>query len=160
MTVLEKVRTASYTRAEGKGRSYSWRFTVQRKHSGQRSLIGYVEYYMTPQVQLLMDWKRIVTGCKYSFSQIHQTAVLEIFIILCQAYHVDLRVFVIQVRLTHEVKHERIQQFYEWYETSNHLWLVLELCTGQFQLSSCLSSMRRAHMYLYLYLYHSYYLLF
>lgn len=36
----------------------------------------------------------------------------------------------LQVRLTHEVKHEKIQQFYEWYETSNHLWLVLELCTG------------------------------
>ncbi|XP_067934855.1 serine/threonine-protein kinase ULK4-like [Watersipora subatra] len=35
-----------------------------------------------------------------------------------------------QVRLTHEIKHSHIQQFYEWYETTNHLWLVLELCNG------------------------------
>ena len=26
--------------------------------------------------------------------------------------------------------HDNITQFYEWYETSNHLWLVIELCTG------------------------------
>ena len=38
--------------------------------------------------------------------------------------------FGFQVRLTHEIKHTYIQQFYEWYETTNHLWLVLELCNG------------------------------
>ncbi|XP_036886446.1 serine/threonine-protein kinase ULK4 isoform X2 [Sturnira hondurensis] len=34
------------------------------------------------------------------------------------------------VRLTHEIKHQNIVTFHEWYETSNHLWLVVELCTG------------------------------
>ncbi|XP_078288570.1 serine/threonine-protein kinase ULK4 isoform X7 [Panthera onca] len=34
------------------------------------------------------------------------------------------------VRLTHEIKHKNILTFHEWYETSNHLWLVVELCTG------------------------------
>ncbi|XP_069716068.1 serine/threonine-protein kinase ULK4 isoform X3 [Phaenicophaeus curvirostris] len=34
------------------------------------------------------------------------------------------------VRLTHEIRHKNIVTFHEWYETSNHLWLVLELCTG------------------------------
>ncbi|XP_019364443.1 PREDICTED: serine/threonine-protein kinase ULK4 isoform X1 [Gavialis gangeticus] len=34
------------------------------------------------------------------------------------------------VRLTHEIKHKNIITFHEWYETSNHLWLVVELCTG------------------------------
>ncbi|KAL0985292.1 hypothetical protein UPYG_G00155100 [Umbra pygmaea] len=34
------------------------------------------------------------------------------------------------VRLTHDLKHENVVTFYEWYETSNHLWLVVELCTG------------------------------
>ncbi|XP_068092417.1 serine/threonine-protein kinase ULK4 isoform X2 [Hyperolius riggenbachi] len=34
------------------------------------------------------------------------------------------------VRLTHHVKHKNVVTFYEWYETSNHLWLVVELCTG------------------------------
>ncbi|XP_072535715.1 serine/threonine-protein kinase ULK4 isoform X2 [Salminus brasiliensis] len=34
------------------------------------------------------------------------------------------------VRLTHDIKHENVVSFYEWYETSNHLWLVEELCTG------------------------------
>ncbi|XP_073486514.1 serine/threonine-protein kinase ULK4-like [Aquarana catesbeiana] len=34
------------------------------------------------------------------------------------------------VRLTHHVKHRNLVTFYEWYETSNHLWLVVELCTG------------------------------
>ncbi|XP_074642606.1 serine/threonine-protein kinase ULK4-like [Tubulanus polymorphus] len=35
-----------------------------------------------------------------------------------------------RVRLTHEIHHTNIVEFYEWYETSNHLWLVVELCTG------------------------------
>ncbi|XP_076844669.1 LOW QUALITY PROTEIN: serine/threonine-protein kinase ULK4 [Brachyhypopomus gauderio] len=34
------------------------------------------------------------------------------------------------VRLSHDIKHENVVSFYEWYETSNHLWLVSELCTG------------------------------
>lgn len=34
------------------------------------------------------------------------------------------------VRLTQEIKHQNIVTLYEWYETSNHLWLVVELCTG------------------------------
>ena len=35
------------------------------------------------------------------------------------------------VRLTHEIDHQNVVKFYEWYETSNHLWLVVELCTGK-----------------------------
>ncbi|NXF97715.1 ULK4 kinase, partial [Eubucco bourcierii] len=34
------------------------------------------------------------------------------------------------VRLTQEIKHKNIVKFHDWYETSNHLWLVMELCTG------------------------------
>jgi len=36
-----------------------------------------------------------------------------------------------QVRLAHDFKHENVVSFYEWYETSNHLWLVVEMCTGE-----------------------------
>ena len=41
----------------------------------------------------------------------------------------------LQVRLVHEIEHENIVKFYEWYETSNHLWMVVELCTGELFLS-------------------------
>ncbi|KAM4633819.1 serine/threonine-protein kinase ULK4 [Polymixia lowei] len=34
------------------------------------------------------------------------------------------------VRLSRDLSHQNIMSFYEWYETSNHLWLVVELCTG------------------------------
>ncbi|KAM3873467.1 serine/threonine-protein kinase ULK4 [Diretmus argenteus] len=34
------------------------------------------------------------------------------------------------VRLSRDLNHQNIVSFYEWYETSNHLWLVVELCTG------------------------------
>ncbi|XP_062580885.1 serine/threonine-protein kinase ULK4-like isoform X2 [Saccostrea cucullata] len=34
------------------------------------------------------------------------------------------------VRMTHDISHPNVVKFYEWYETSNHLWLVVELCTG------------------------------
>lgn len=34
------------------------------------------------------------------------------------------------VRICHELGHRNIVRFHEWYETSNHLWLVVELCTG------------------------------
>ncbi|TRZ25045.1 hypothetical protein HGM15179_002062 [Zosterops borbonicus] len=34
------------------------------------------------------------------------------------------------VRLTRGLTHKNIMTFYEWYETSNSLWLVVELCTG------------------------------
>jgi serine/threonine-protein kinase ULK4 len=32
--------------------------------------------------------------------------------------------------MTHDISHGNVVKFYEWYETSNHLWLVVELCTG------------------------------
>ncbi|XP_006823231.1 serine/threonine-protein kinase ULK4-like [Saccoglossus kowalevskii] len=35
-----------------------------------------------------------------------------------------------RVRLTHELDHANVVHFHEWYETTNHLWLVVELCTG------------------------------
>ncbi|KAK9513459.1 hypothetical protein VZT92_026990 [Zoarces viviparus] len=34
------------------------------------------------------------------------------------------------VRLSHDLDHPNIVRFHEWYETSSHLWLVVELCTG------------------------------
>ncbi|KAM6909704.1 serine/threonine-protein kinase ULK4 [Xenentodon cancila] len=34
------------------------------------------------------------------------------------------------VRLSQDLDHPNIVRFHEWYETSNHLWLVVELCTG------------------------------
>ncbi|XP_002163720.3 serine/threonine-protein kinase ULK4 isoform X1 [Hydra vulgaris] len=34
------------------------------------------------------------------------------------------------VRISHQLNHPNIVHFYEWYETSNHFWLVVELCTG------------------------------
>uniref|UniRef100_A0A671ME14 Protein kinase domain-containing protein n=1 Tax=Sinocyclocheilus anshuiensis TaxID=1608454 RepID=A0A671ME14_9TELE len=37
------------------------------------------------------------------------------------------------VRLAHDIKHDNVVSFYEWYETSNHLWLVVEMCTGEKQ---------------------------
>ena len=39
-------------------------------------------------------------------------------------------IFLMQVRMTYDLNHQNIVEFYEWYETSNHLWLVVELCTG------------------------------
>lgn len=36
-----------------------------------------------------------------------------------------------RVRLTHELNHINVVEFFEWYETTNHLWLVVELCTGK-----------------------------
>nr|XP_054750014.1 serine/threonine-protein kinase ULK4-like [Lytechinus pictus] len=35
-----------------------------------------------------------------------------------------------RVRLSHELSHPNVVEFYEWYETTNHLWLIVELCTG------------------------------
>ena len=32
--------------------------------------------------------------------------------------------------MTHDIEHENVVRFHEWYETSNHLWLVVELCNG------------------------------
>lgn len=37
------------------------------------------------------------------------------------------------MRLAHDVKHDNVVSFYEWYETNNHLWLVAEMCTGEIQ---------------------------
>ena len=35
-----------------------------------------------------------------------------------------------QVRTMHALDHENILKFFAWYETQNHLWLVLEYCVG------------------------------
>lgn len=34
------------------------------------------------------------------------------------------------VRLTHDLAHPNVVRFHEWYETTNHIWMVVELCTG------------------------------
>lgn len=35
-----------------------------------------------------------------------------------------------EVRVLHSLKHESVLRFHAWYETSNHLWLILEYCVG------------------------------
>lgn len=35
-----------------------------------------------------------------------------------------------EVRTMHALKHNNILKFIAWYETSNHLWLILEYCVG------------------------------
>lgn len=30
----------------------------------------------------------------------------------------------------HKLNHSNILKFYDWYETPNHLWLIVEYCTG------------------------------
>jgi serine/threonine-protein kinase ULK4 len=34
------------------------------------------------------------------------------------------------VRLMYELDHPHVMKFREWYETTNHLWLVMDLCDG------------------------------
>ncbi|CAF1559867.1 unnamed protein product [Rotaria sp. Silwood1] len=34
------------------------------------------------------------------------------------------------VRLMYELDHPNVMKFREWYETTNHLWLVMDLCDG------------------------------
>ena len=32
----------------------------------------------------------------------------------------------------YELDHPHVMKFREWYETTNHLWLVMDLCDGEF----------------------------
>jgi serine/threonine-protein kinase ULK4 len=36
----------------------------------------------------------------------------------------------LQVRVIHNLDHPNILKFMNWYETSNHIWLIVEFCTG------------------------------
>ncbi|XP_073011436.1 serine/threonine-protein kinase RUNKEL [Typha latifolia] len=35
-----------------------------------------------------------------------------------------------EVKMLHSLDHENVLKFYNWYETSAHLWLILEYCVG------------------------------
>ena len=35
-----------------------------------------------------------------------------------------------EVHLMHKLQCPHILRFYDWYETKNNLWLILEYCTG------------------------------
>eukprot|EP01065_Artemidia_motanka_P001563 TRINITY_DN10716_c0_g2_i1.p1 TRINITY_DN10716_c0_g2~~TRINITY_DN10716_c0_g2_i1.p1 ORF type:complete len:1313 (+),score=400.41 TRINITY_DN10716_c0_g2_i1:120-4058(+) len=35
-----------------------------------------------------------------------------------------------EVTMLHRLDHPNVLQFHHWYETSNHLWLIVEYCTG------------------------------
>eukprot|EP01062_Namystynia_karyoxenos_P002395 TRINITY_DN10851_c0_g1_i1.p1 TRINITY_DN10851_c0_g1~~TRINITY_DN10851_c0_g1_i1.p1 ORF type:complete len:1341 (+),score=523.18 TRINITY_DN10851_c0_g1_i1:181-4203(+) len=35
-----------------------------------------------------------------------------------------------EVTMLHQLSHPNVLQFYHWYETNNHLWLIVEYCTG------------------------------
>lgn len=35
-----------------------------------------------------------------------------------------------QVRTMHALDHKNVLKFHAWYETTNHLWLILEYCVG------------------------------
>ena len=39
----------------------------------------------------------------------------------------------------YELDHPHVMKFREWYETTNHLWLVMDLCDGRKSLLSLLS---------------------
>lgn len=35
-----------------------------------------------------------------------------------------------EVRAMHALQHPNVLSFHAWYETTNHLWLILEFCVG------------------------------
>eukprot|EP00667_Euglena_gracilis_P025346 EG_transcript_29712 len=35
-----------------------------------------------------------------------------------------------EVQILHALNHPNVLKFYNWYETNNHLWLILEFCSG------------------------------
>jgi serine/threonine-protein kinase ULK4 len=35
-----------------------------------------------------------------------------------------------EVKIFHNLSHRNILQFYNWYETRNHLWIIFEYCSG------------------------------
>ena len=39
--------------------------------------------------------------------------------------------------MIHDLNHPNVVKFDEWYETNNHLWLVVELCTGKIFYTNC-----------------------
>jgi len=50
--------------------------------------------------------------------------------LVCRVFGLPPGSFVLRSYIETLKSHDNITQFYEWYETSNHLWLVIELCTG------------------------------
>lgn len=52
-----------------------------------------------------------------------------------------------EVRTMHALDHNNLLKFYAWYETTNHLWLILEYCSGG-DLMSLLKQVRKTEKHL------------
>ena len=66
--------------------------------------------------------------------------------------HVCVHCHPLKVRMSHNLRHDNVRLFMEWYETPQHIWVISELCSGGRCLCVRLCMRLCVHAYVHTYL--------